>query len=93
MHSIIIDGKYNLVSNAAINLKFNFSKIQFNGNANSSVGYIMLDGLKPGNNGLWILDLTKRLSRFIELNIVYEGRKSEGISVVHLGRAQIRALL
>ena len=93
IHSIIIDGRYNLVSNAAINLKFNFSKIQFNGNANSSVGYIMLDGLKPGNNGLWILDLTKRLSRFIELNIVHEGRKSEGISVVHLGRAQIRALL
>ena len=91
--SLIIDGKYNLVSNAAINVKFNFSRIQFNGNANSSVGYIMLDGLKPGNNGLWVLDLTKRLSRFIELNIVYEGRKSEGISVVHLGRAQLRALL
>lgn len=93
IHSFILDGKYILVSNAAINLRVNFSKIQFNGNANSSVGYIMLDGLKPGNNGLWVIDLTKRLSKFIELNIMYEGRKSEGVSVVHLGRAQLRALL
>ena len=93
IHTIIIDGKYNVVSNTAINLKLNFSTIQFNGNANSTVGYIMLDGLRPGKNALWVIDLTKRLSRFIELNIMYEGRKSEAISVVHLGRAQIRALL
>lgn len=91
--SIITEAKYNLVSNAAINLKCNFSNIQYNGTVNSTVAYIMLDGLRTGNNGIWMLDLTKRLSKFIELNIVYEGRKSVGINTIHLGRAQIRALL
>jgi hypothetical protein len=91
--SFITEAKYNLVSNAAINLKFNLSNIQYNGTINSTIAYVMLDGLRTGNNGIWVLDLTKRLSKFIELNIVYEGRKSVGINPIHLGRAQIRALL
>ncbi len=91
--SFITEAKYNLVSNAAINLKFNLSNIQYNGTINSTIAYVMLDGLRAGNNGIWVLDLTKRLSKFIELNIVYEGRKSVGINPIHLGRAQIRALL
>lgn len=91
--SFITEAKYNLVSNAAINFKFNLSNIQYNGTINSTIAYVMLDGLRTGNNGIWVLDLTKRLSKFIELNIVYEGRKSVGINPIHLGRAQIRALL
>lgn len=91
--SIITEAKYNLVSNAAINLKINLSNIQYNGNVQSTIAYVMLDGLRTGNNGVWVLDLTKRISKFIELNIMYEGRKSVGINTIHLGRAQIRALL
>ncbi|MFM8588184.1 MAG: hypothetical protein ACKOBX_07575 [Bacteroidota bacterium] len=91
--SIITEAKYNLVSNAAINMKINLSNIQYNGNVQSTIAYVMLDGLRTGNNGVWVLDLTKRISKFIELNIMYEGRKSVGINIIHLGRAQIRALL
>ncbi|MBM3445106.1 MAG: hypothetical protein FJX88_01050 [Bacteroidetes bacterium] len=91
--SIITEAKYNLVSNAAINMKINLSNIQYNGNVQSTIAYVMLDGLRTGNNGVWVLDLTKRISKFIELNIMYEGRKSVGINTIHLGRAQIRALL
>jgi hypothetical protein len=91
--SFITEAKYNLVSNAAINLKVNFSNIQYNGNTQSTLAYVMLEGLRTGNNGVWVLDLTKRISKFIELNIIYEGRKSVGVNTIHLGRAQIRALL
>ena len=91
--SIIIDGKYNLVSTTSLSIKMNFSSIRFNGNANSTVGYIMMDGLRTGNNSVFLVDLTKRLSKFIELNIQYEGRKSSGVGWISLGRAQVRALL
>ena len=93
IHALILDGKYNLVSNTSIQAKIIFSKIDFTGVTNSTTGYIMLDGLKPGNNGTWVVDVTKRLTKYVELNLMYEGRQSGGLSIVHLGRAQVRALL
>ena len=91
--SMLIESKYNLVSNTSISAKFNLSNITFNGNANTSLGYIMLEGLLPGKNFIWTLDLTKRLSSFLEMNVQYEGRKAGNSGLVNIGRASIRAIL
>jgi hypothetical protein len=91
--SLLIESKYNLVSNTSISAKFNISNIVFNGNANTSLGYVMLEGLLPGKNFIWTLDLTKRLSSFLEMNIQYEGRKAGSSGLVNIGRASVRAIL
>ena len=91
--SLLIESKYNLVSNTSISAKFNLSNIAFNGNVNTSLGYIMLEGLLPGKNFIWTLDLTKRLSSFLEMSIQYEGRKAGSSGLVNIGRASVRAIL
>lgn len=90
--------KYNILSSTSILGRFTYNNISFksqdpNGGTNSPSSYIMLDGLLPGKNYLWNLDLTRRLSNSLEINIQYEGRKPGTSRIVHIGRAAIRALL
>ena len=97
-HALIAESKYNVLSSTSLSAKFQYnqisytSKIAVNPSANSTVGYIMLDGLLPGKNFLWTADLTRRLSNNIELNFQYEGRKAGTANTVHIGRATLRAL-
>jgi hypothetical protein len=91
-NSINTEVKYNVVSNTALTARFTFNQIGYNAAPNTTVSYIMLDGLLPGENYLWTVDLTKRLTNFLELNLQYEGRKAGNSGVVNIGRAQIRAL-
>ena len=87
--------KYNILQSSSILAKFTYSQISFTPlvSANTTVGYNMLDGLQPGKNFLWTLELTKRLSNNLEINIQYEGRKPGDTKIIHVGRASIRALL
>lgn len=91
-HSVNTEVKYNVVSNTSLTARFTYNQISYTGQANTTVSYIMLDGLVPGKNYLWTIDLTKRLTNFLELGVQYEGRKAGSSGVVNIGRAQIRAL-
>ncbi len=91
-HSINTETKYNVLQNASIVARFTYNNIRYPFPANSTVSYIMLDGLLPGSNYLWNIDLTKRLLNNIELNFQYEGRKAGVAQTVHIGRMALRAL-
>ena len=63
--------------------------IQFDGEANSPVGFAFLQCLQNGKNYLWNLTLDRQVARNIRVGITYEGRKTGIAKVVHVGRAQV----
>ncbi|MFH6997522.1 hypothetical protein ACHRVZ_06295 [Flavobacterium sp. FlaQc-57] len=74
-----------------LNGEFSFYQNKFNGNEFSSVGFQMLEGLQEGQNLVWKLLLQKNITQFLDINLNYQGRKSETGSVVHTGNVQLRA--
>ncbi|GAA4116533.1 hypothetical protein GCM10022393_17220 [Aquimarina addita] len=76
---------------ASIVGEFNYFINDFTGNAFSPVGYQLLNGLQPGDNYTWSLLAQKKLTKYLDLNISYLGRKSETTKTIHTGTIQLRA--
>lgn len=76
---------------AAVSGEFNYFKNLFDGNSNSPVGYQMMEGLQVGKNFTWSLIVQKKLTKFLDLNLNYFGRKSETSKTIHSGTVQLRA--
>nr|WP_315221385.1 hypothetical protein [uncultured Flavobacterium sp.] len=74
-----------------VNGEFSFYENRFEGNEFSSVGFQMLEGLQSGQNLVWKLLLQKNITQFLDVNLNYQGRKSETGATVHTGNVQLRA--
>lgn len=75
-----------------LRLELSNINIQLEGEANSPVGFALLNGLQPGRNWLWNINATRQLGRYLQLSLAYEGRQTGQASTVHVGRAQVTAL-
>jgi hypothetical protein len=74
-----------------VNGEFSFYQNEFEGNEYSSVGFQMLEGLQAGQNLVWKLLLQKNITQFLDINLNYQGRKSETGITIHTGNIQLRA--
>ena len=91
--TVQMEGKYNAVQQTSITARFQYTDIDFTGDPSSTVGYNMLEGLLPGKNYRFVIELNKRLMNNLELSFQYEGRKSGDAKLIQIGRASIRAIL
>ncbi|MDC7995177.1 hypothetical protein [Altibacter sp. HG106] len=82
---------YNNVEKISINGEFKYIDNDFSGSAFSPVAYQMLEGLQPGTNYTWNVLFQKRITKYLDANISYFGRKSENTKTIHTGSVQLRA--
>ncbi|MCF6366648.1 MAG: hypothetical protein L3J35_10650 [Bacteroidales bacterium] len=73
-------------------LKFDFVNIKFSGTTNTPVSYEMLDGLMPGKNYIWSAGWYKKITKYLQLELNYSGRKSEENKIIHSGGLSVRAV-
>ena len=91
-HNLSTELNWNKDSRTRLEQRFSYINVDFSGQANSPVGFAMLNGLQPGNNLIWNLNLNRQLGRNLQLQLSYEGRKTGTARVVHVGRAQVSAI-
>ena len=82
---------YANLQKVALNGEFNVFSNAFDGLANTPVAYQMLEGLQPGTNFTWSLLAQKKLTKFLDLNLNYFGRKTETSNTIHTGTIQLKA--
>ena len=73
------------------NGEFSMYNNAFIGNEVSPVAFQMLEGLQPGKNTTWRLLIQKNLTQYLDINLNYQGRKSETSQTIHTGNVQLRA--
>ena len=82
---------FNSEKGFSINGEYAYYDNNFIGNATSPVGFQMLKGLQNGKNGVWRLLLQKNITQYLDVNVNYQGRKSETSNTIHIGSVQLRA--
>jgi hypothetical protein len=88
-----LDLRYAKAIQTTINANFKYTYIAYNGQPNSPTGYEMLQALTVGNNLTWTFNWLQKIGEGLQMNLVYEGRNSEGLGrLVHIGRMQVTAL-
>ncbi len=85
-----IEVRYFIINKGNIDIKLASHNINFIGNANSPLAFDVLNGLSNGKNLTWNIGFGGKTKGNIQLNVSYEGRKTETYKTVHIGRAEAR---
>lgn len=76
----------------SITANFTYTNITFEGEENTAAAYELLNALRPGINTAWRINYSQKLFSGLQLTLGYEGRKSSGADLIHMGRMQVTAL-
>jgi len=82
---------YSSEKKLTLNGEFSIYENSFVGSSLTPVAYEMLEGLQPGSNSTWRLLIQKNLTDYLDINLNYQGRKSENSTAIHTGNVQLRA--
>ena len=81
-------GNFNIIAN------FTYSSVAYNDSTfkNEQLQIDILQGLQNGNNFLWSVSFDKTIAKNFQISLIYDGRKTGNVKIIHTGRAQVRAL-
>jgi len=73
-------------------MSLSYIKVELEGDPNSPIGFVLLNGLQKGQNWVWNASLTRQLGEYLQMTLTYEGRQTGNAQMVHVGRAQVTAI-
>lgn len=82
---------FRLLKRGTLYAQLSYYHIVFAGETSSSIAYEMLEALQPGHNGVFTLSYQTNLFNNLQLNLMYEGRISPHVPMIHTGSIEVRA--
>jgi len=70
---------------------FSWVNIDFSGDQSTYLAYLLLDALQPGTNQTWQVNWQQKMSKGMQLSLLYNGRKSKDSKAIHTGNIQVTA--
>ncbi|RMD72334.1 MAG: hypothetical protein D6818_06630 [Bacteroidetes bacterium] len=90
--ALSLETTWNRVDAWALRSQMRYVHMVFQGDATTSAGFTLLNGLQNGRNLLWSLSLDRQLPGNIRLSLRYEGRKTGTARLIHTGSMQMAAV-
>lgn len=91
-HKIGGEIRYNIALKGNVMINLNYIENIYNYAVNNTViSYEILEGLMAGKNTTWEVIYQQNLSKHMQLNLNYNGRKSNDSPMIHVGGVQVRA--
>ncbi|HEY1037769.1 MAG TPA: hypothetical protein VGF30_00110 [Bacteroidia bacterium] len=88
---ILLEIKYNKLNKGSFTMRADYLLITYNDLLNSPIAFEMLNSLKPGQNITWSMQYQQNLNTYLQISFNYDGRKTPGNKIIHIGGAQVRA--
>jgi hypothetical protein len=89
-HELGTEFKWLRAEKGNLGATFSWVNTRFSGDAASSLGYDLLQGLQPGRNLKWNFNAERRVAEKVQLSIVYDGRRGLIGQPIHIGRVMAR---
>ena len=90
-HKADAEFKYKMPRKGNLTLAAAYYYVSYNDVENSSLSYEMLEGLRAGHNMTWDAKYEANITDFLQVNLLYQGRYTQGNRVVHTGSVELRA--
>ena len=96
--SLSAEARWSIAGKSSINSRLSWVNIRYEdaeGNTplvNTAAAFQILNGLLPGQNIVWAIDVETRLKNNLQLSFGYNGKKSRDLPITNVGRAAVRAL-
>lgn len=86
-----VETRFQKVGKGSLLMEVAYIRITYQGILNGSIDYEMLEGLQQGDNGTWQVTYQRNIGKYLQLNVGYNGRSSEGSRSIHTGTVRMRA--
>ena len=96
--SITTEARWSVVGKSVLSGRMSFVHLRFEDEFgvdypnNTPLSFQILQGLQPGQNWVWFLNLETQVMKNVQLNLQYNGKKSESANVAHVGQVGLRAV-
>ncbi len=93
LNSYTLSGEYRFseINKGNFRVNFDFVNNKFEGVTGTSVSYEILKGLQNGKNILWSLKYNKKITKNLQIELSYNGRKTGKNKIIHTGGMSLRA--